>query len=233
MRVINGKPVLETVSELVHPDRAALVLIDVQNDYVAHDGMIARLGSDMASMRAMVAVIARLVGDARAAGVPIVYLQDTRLPGSRSESAPFLRFITLKCGLEPNVTLEGTWGWEIADEVAPEPGDIVIRKYREGAFVGTPLDLLLRSNAIQTVVMVGDVTQGCLESSARAALWHDYYVVIPRDGVASHRPELHQASLTLMTAKFDVIDAAEVSAEWRAYSAAASGRGKRRSEITR
>jgi len=223
MRMINGKPVLETLRELVDPGRAALVVIDVQNDYVSQGGMLDRLGYDISSMTAMVEAIAGLVAEARAAGVPIFYVQDTRLPGSRSESGPFLRFITIKCGLEASVTLEGTWGWDIADAVAPQPDDCVIRKYREGAFVGTPLDLLLRSNGVETVVMVGDVTQGCLESSAREALLHDYYVVIARDGVASHRPELHEASLKIMEAKFDVASSEEIRAEWRSHASQPKG----------
>jgi nicotinamidase-related amidase len=216
MRIINGKPVLETLSELVDPGRAGLVVIDVQNDYVSQGGLLDRLGYDISSMTAMVEVIVGLIEEARASGVPIFYVQDTRLPDSRGESGPILRFITLKCGLPPDVTLRGTWGWEIAEAVSPGPDDWVIPKYREGAFVGTPLDLMLRSNGVETAVMVGDVTQGCLESSAREALLHGYYVVIVRDGVASHRQEMHEASLRIMEAKFDVATAEEIGAEWRA-----------------
>jgi len=214
MRLVNGKPVLETLSELVDPVRAGLVVVDAQNDYVSPGGMLDRLGYDISMMTTMVQTIARLTDTAHRANVPVFYVQDTRLPGNRSESAPFLRFITLKCGLDADVTVEGSWGWEIADQIAPQAGDVVVRKYREGAFTGTPLDLLLRSHGVETVVMTGDVTQGCLESSARQALLHDYYVVVVRDAVASHRAELHAASLTIMEAKFDVVTCQEVCAQW-------------------
>lgn len=215
MKVINGKTILTTIEELVDPHRAALLIIDIQNDYVSKGGLLDRLGYDISMMEPIVEVTRSLIDGARAVGVPVFYVQDTRLPNSRSEGGPFLRFITEKCGLPPDVTLQGSWGWEFAERIKPEAGDVVVPKFREGGFVGTSLDLMLRSNDIETVVMVGDVTQGCLESTARDALLHNYYVVIVRDGVASHLHALHEASLMIMETKFDVVPSEEVLRIWR------------------
>ena len=214
MLQIGNREVVETDEELLDPSQTALVLIDIQNDYVSPSGLLDRLGYDISPMRPMVATAARLIRAAREAGILVVYVQDTRLPGNVGDSAAVLRFITVKCGLPADVTLQGSWGWEIAAEIAPLPNDVVVPKLREGAFVGTCLDVILRSNKVRTVVMCGDVTHGCLESSARDALLHDYYVTICRDGVASHVPELHDASMIVMSTKFDIRDADVIEKVW-------------------
>jgi nicotinamidase-related amidase len=216
VKIINGREVVETDAELVDPEQTALVLIDIQNDYVSPEGLVDRLGYDIAPMRPMVAAVRRLIDAAHDAGILVVYIQDSRLPGNLADSGPVLRFITLKCAMPANVTEVGSWGWQICDELQPDERDVVLPKYREGAFVGTALDTVLRSNRVRSVVMCGDVTHGCLESSARDALLHDYYVVVCEDGVAGHVPELHEASMTVMRTKFDVLSSAQIIALWAA-----------------
>ena len=70
-----------------------------------------------------------------------------------------------------------------------------MRKYRSSGFWGTNLDMILRSNSIKTVVVGGCTTEGCVESTARDAMFNDYYVVIPEDCVASDDRAQHEASL--------------------------------------
>ena len=77
------------------------------------------------------------------------------------------------------------------------PGDLVVKKYRSSGFWGTNLDMLLRSNGIKSVVITGCTTEGCVESTARDALFNDYYVVIVEDCVASDDRAQHEASLLL------------------------------------
>jgi len=95
----------------------------------------------------------------------------------------------------------------------------VVRKYRSSAFFGTNLDLLLRSNGIKTVVIGGCTTEGCVESTARDAMFSDFYVVVATDGVASDDREQHAASLLLMRHRFDLATAAEISLVWSAAPA--------------
>ena len=64
----------------------------------------------------------------------------------------------------PAYTIPGTWGQQLVDKLCPQPGDAKVDKHRSSAFVGTALDLILRSNGIRTVVVCGVITQGCVES---------------------------------------------------------------------
>ncbi|HEX4714357.1 MAG TPA: isochorismatase family cysteine hydrolase, partial [Ktedonobacteraceae bacterium] len=112
-------------------------------------------------------------------------------------------------------TVEGTPGQEIIPELAPAAGDLIVQKYRSSGFWGTNLDMLLRSNAIETVIMTGCTTEGCVESTARDALFNDYYVVLPEDCVASDDPRQHEASLFLMRHRFDVVTSDDILAVWQ------------------
>ena len=144
----------------------------------------------------------------------------TVLPGRVSESPAQIRF-NLRLHLESHgegepvqYTVDGSEGQAIVDELAPEPDDLIVKKYRSSGFWGTNLDLLLRSNGIKSVVMTGATTEGCVESTARDAMFNDYYVVVAEDCVASDDPAQHEASLLLMRHRFDIATAEEIVALW-------------------
>jgi nicotinamidase-related amidase len=122
-------------------------------------------------------------------------------------------------------TVPDTPGHEFAREFAPLPGELVVRKYRSSGFWGTNLDMLLRSNGIKTVVMSGCTTEGCVESTARDAMFNDYYVVIPEDCVASDDRAQHEASMLLMRHRFDVTTGEDIRQIWR-HRRNADGEGK-------
>jgi nicotinamidase-related amidase len=91
-----------------------------------------------------------------------------------------------------------------------------VRKYRSSGFWGTNLDMLLRSNGIKTVVVGGCTTEGCVESTARDAMFNDFYVVIAEDCVASDDKAQHEASMLLMRHRFDMAAGDEIQRIWRA-----------------
>jgi nicotinamidase-related amidase len=74
--------------------------------------------------------------------------------------------------------------------------------------------MFLRCNGIRTVVLTGVITQGCVESTARDAMFHDYYTVIATDCVATYNRDLHDASLKVMGSRFDMLTAAELTGIW-------------------
>jgi nicotinamidase-related amidase len=115
-------------------------------------------------------------------------------------------------------TVPGTAGHEFVDEFSPLPGELVVRKYRSSAFWGTNLELLLRSNGIQTVVVGGCTTEGCVESTARDAMFNDHYVVIASDCVGSDDREQHDASMLLMRHRFDMATADEIDEVWETHT---------------
>ncbi len=217
---IEGKQVFTELAELVNPAHAALLLVDMQRDFLDEQGLFGRLGVDMSMYPAMRPRLARLLAAARARGVLVVHIQMTTLPGRMSDSPAQLRFNlrmheSARAGGPPlRYTERGTAGHEIVDEVRPLPGELVVPKWRSSGFWGTSLDLLLRSNGIQTVVVTGCTTEGCVESTARDASFNDYYVVIAEDCVASDDREQHDASMLLMRHRFDVVPSDALHTLW-------------------
>jgi nicotinamidase-related amidase len=112
--------------------------------------------------------------------------------------------------------LDGSDGQKFVPGLEPLDGELVVKKYRSSAFWGTNLDLLLRSNGIKSVVMTGCTTEGCVESTARDAMFSDHYVVIVTDAVASDDPAQHEASMYLMARRFDLATADVVRKLWAA-----------------
>ena len=217
---IEGKQVFTELAELVDPAHTALVVVDMQRDFCVPGWAFDRLGVDISMYPPMIPRVAGLIEGARAAEVQLVYIQMTVLPNRASESPAQIRFnlrlhLASHGDVEPlQYTAEGSEGQRIIDELAPRDGDLIVKKYRSSGFWGTNLDMLLRSNGIQSVVMTGLTTEGCVESTARDALFNDYYVVIAEDCVASDDREQHDASLLLMRHRFDIASADEILRIW-------------------
>lgn len=221
MIIIENKCIYTTLEELIAADHTALVVVDMQNDFCKPEWAFSQRGIDLSMYPPMIPYLVRLVAGARAAGVPVIYIQMTVLTDRRSESPAQIRFnmrlhMASHHRTEPLLyTVEGTPGQEIIAELAPQSGDLIVHKYRSSGFWGTNLDMLLRSNGIETVVIVGCTTEGCVESTARDALFNDYYVVVPEDCVASDDPRQHEASLFLMRHRFDVTTSDAILAFWQ------------------
>jgi nicotinamidase-related amidase len=162
----------------VDPVRTALVVIDMQNDFVKQGG-----GLLVPDAEATVPAIASLLEGARANGMHVVYSQDTHRRGDPEWE------------IWPEHCREGSWGWEIVAEVAPGDDDTVVRKTRFDAFYGTPLDHLLRLWGIDTVVICGTVANMSVQSTAASAAMRSYAVVIPRDAISALEPFDLEASL--------------------------------------
>jgi len=218
---IEGKQVFTELSELVAPAHTALLLIDMQRDFVEPDGFFGSLGIDLTMYDETRPRLAALLGAARRHGVLVVHVQNTALPNRMSDSPAQIRFNlrmheSARHGGPPlRYTVRGTPGHDFVEELTPLPGEIVVRKYRSSAFWGTNMELLLRSNGIQTVVVGGCTTEGCVESTARDAMFCDHYVVIADDCVGSDDKEQHDASMLLMSHRFDMASSAEIADRWR------------------
>ena len=230
MILVDGKPVLTDLEELVDPDRCALVIVDMQHDFVEPEGLFGSMGIDLSMYADTRPRLAALLAAARAAGALVIHLQNTALPDRRSDSPAQIRFnmrmhADARRDAPPlRYTVPGTPGHEFVRELTPGPDDLVVRKYRSSGFWGTNLELLLRSNGIETVVVAGCTTEGCVESTARDALFNDHYVVIAEGCVASDDRAQHEASMLLMRNRFDVVEAGQIQSLW---SAAATERAAR------
>jgi len=223
MQVVNGKEVFTTLEELVNPKCAALLLIDIQNDYMPGEYLDKVGGGDASVHREIVPRVKRVLDAARSSGVLVVHVQMTHDANHWTESPASLRKRLLRAALKgtdsieklPTPCVEGTWGWQIVDELTPLPNEVIIKKNRGTAFRGTNLDILLRSNGVKSVVVVGVVTSGCVMATANDASWSDYYTVILRDCVASCRTQLHESALLIMADRLDVVDSEDVLAIWK------------------
>ncbi len=221
MKLFYGKEILTTMEELVDPTHTALVIVDIQNDLVKQKDEQGNLTYSVPMYEPMVPQVKKTIDEARAAGVLIVRLQHTSLPNFRDESPPRIRYRMKACGCKDPDDLrippleEGSWGWDVIDELTREPEDIRILKHRSDGFVGTDMDLVLKNSGIKTLVMTGVVTEGCVESTARGGLFNDYYIVILSDCVGSTDPEAHQDSLRFMSKRFDMSTSNEVIGVWR------------------
>src|SRR6476661_8719987 len=152
----------------VDPTHTAFVVVDMQNDFVHQGGSLL-----VPDAEATIPPINRLLQFARAHGIRVVYSQDTHRDGD-----PEWR-------VWPEHAREGTWGWEIVDELAPTRGDVVLRKLRYDVFYGTPLDHLLRLWDIAALLICGTVANICVHYTAASAALRWYDVVIPRDAISA------------------------------------------------
>jgi nicotinamidase-related amidase len=155
----------------VDPARTALVIIDMQNDFVKHGGSLL-----VPDAQATVPAIRRLLDFARANEIRVVYGQDTHHKGDP------------EWAIWPERCREGSWGWEIVAELAPTADDTVLRKVRYDAFYGTPLDHLLRLWRVHTLVICGTVANISVQYTAASAALRWYAVVIPRDAISALEP---------------------------------------------
>ena len=209
MKIVSGKKVYDKWEEILNPDHTALLIIDMQNDFCSEGGLFHRYGKDLTQIQYGITHIAQLLEVSRELGILVVFVQQTTELQGRSDSPPWLR-LKVRDGKDPNYTLIGAWGWEVIDRLKPGAGDLVVRKYRSDAYVQSMLDITLRSNRIESVLICGVVTEGCVESTVRGAIHHDYYAVLVEDCVGSPNKDLHEAAMRIIRSRYDVISLPEV-----------------------
>lgn len=153
-------PKLNTRPEPVEVDfaRSAIVVVDMQNAFASKGGTLDIAGVDLTDAPRVVQAIRRVLDAARPAGVPVVHLQVGYKPdlsnagGPRSPNYHKETAMHLMCSrpdLKGKLLTEGTWDFAIVDELAPQPGDLVVTKTRYSGFAGTTLDAQLRDRGIQ------------------------------------------------------------------------------------
>lgn len=219
---LHGKQVLTETWEIAAPAHTALLVVDMQNDCCASGGAFALQGADTSMYEQSVPRIARVLDAARQAGVRVIFVKFTTLPGGAGQSPAQLLFEHRMKESYPRADdrafdfcRPGTWGHEVLDGLRPGPEELVVEKHRSSAFVGTNLDLILRSNGIKTIVVTGCTTEGCVDSTIRDGGFLDYYPVVVSDCVASDDPALHDAAMTILRAyRALVIDSDELLAAW-------------------
>ena len=215
MKTIFGKQVYESLREVIDPRHTAIVIVDMQKDYCSLDGYFDKAGHDLTAAQEAVPNLIRLIDEGRKRRVKIAWAQNTTLKNGLSDSPGWL-YLKARLGLVKPVpyTEEGTWGQEFVDGLEPQLGDLLVKKHRSGAFVSTDLDLILRSNGIESLIVTGTVSHGCVEATARGALDRGYYVVYARDAICSPWSEMHEAALNYLPLISDVVSTDEIIKIW-------------------
>ncbi len=204
------------------PGTAAVVVVDVQNDFCDPAGACAQRGSDVAGAVAMVPRLERFLDAARAAGVLVVFIQTTHDATTNSPAWLARRGDPVPGAPTPVATCAtGTWGAEFY-RIAPQPGEPVVVKHRYSAFAGTNLDVVLRSAGVDSLLLTGVSTNVCVESTLRDGLFAEYRVTLVEDCAASFEPEAHAATVANVEQYFGVVATSEeIGATWSALSRAA------------
>ena len=215
---------LTTLERKVDPRHAALIVVDMQNDFCSAGGMMDKEGADLTAVQAMAERLPALMDSARRAGALVVFVRnvystDDNLYLSDAWLEQALRRRGESYTTRP-VCAEGSWDGDFYGDVRPLPGEPVVTKHRFSAFHNTDLDTILRANAIRTLVMTGVATNVCVETTAREGFVRDYYIVFLADGTACYRDEDQAATLSVIDRLFGQVSTMdEVAAIWDASSA--------------
>lgn len=217
-RIAHVQPLM-TLGNKVRASNAALIVIDMQNDFCAPGGLVAKGGRDVSAAQEMATRLPELIAAARAAGVLIVFVRNVyTTDGNFYLSDVWLEQAARKQGggyTSIPVCAEGSWEGDFYGDVRPQPGDVVVTKHRYSAFYNTDLDTILRANGVRTIIMTGVSTNVCVETTAREGFIRDYYVVLVADGTAAYTPEEHKKTLKDIDRYFgEVTTITELTAIW-------------------
>jgi ureidoacrylate peracid hydrolase len=192
MITVEARP--EPVS--VDPERTAVLVVDMQNDFGAVGGMFHRAGIDISGITSAVSATRGVLDAAREVGIPIVYLRMEHEP-DLSDTGPtdgphWIKHspngvgdtVTAPDGSRSRILVRGTWNSEIVEELSPEPGDRVVSKHRYSGFFETELDEVLRGLGATHLLVTGCTTSVCVESTVRDAMFRDYHCIVLEDCTA-------------------------------------------------
>ncbi len=185
--------------------KSAVVVVDMQNAFASKGGMLDIAGVDISDAPRVVSSIKTVLDAARQARVPVVYVQMGYKPDLSNSGGPnspnwhkelAMNLMNCRPELKGKLLTEGTWDFEIVEELKPEPGDLVVIKTRYSGFAGTTLDSQLRTRGIRYLFFVGIATNVCVESTLRDAYFQDYWPILIADGAMPAGPaSLHEATL--------------------------------------
>jgi ureidoacrylate peracid hydrolase len=224
------RQILSTLQEKVDPHWAAVVVVDMQNDFVSPGGAWDVTGQDVSMAQAALPRVIELVAGAREAGVPVIFIRSIYTTNDgRYLSDVFLHQELKKQTtgggrfLDVPVCKEGTWGWQLADGLDVLPQDTIVTKHRYSAFHNTDLDLRLRSQDIRTIVVAGVGTAVCVESTVRHAYFLDYYNVIASDCCAGYTLDVHLQAITRMDFQYgEAARCDQILAAWSGWDRSAA-----------
>jgi nicotinamidase-related amidase len=199
----------------IAPKRTAVLVIDMQVDFASPDGVLGGF-IDMGVVAPALSAAEKLVAEARAAGVPVVFVGLWTTP--ETDSAAWNERMRRRGG-DPDVDAALCRAGQVGSEFygpKPAPGELVVRKTRYSGFVGTDLDLQLTKLGVDTLVVAGVTTECCVDSTVRDAFDLDYHVFVAADACAAYEADIHEASLKVMELNSAILtDTAAIASAWK------------------
>ena len=188
----------------------ALVMIDMQRDFLEPGGFGAALGNDVSQLTPCVGPARRLLEGFRRAGLPIVHTRERHRP-DLSDCPPAKRLRgggALRvgdAGPMGRILIAGEPGADIVPELYPRAGELVIDKPGKGAFYATPLEDVLRERAITHLVLGGVTTEVCVQTTMREANDRGFECLLAENATASYFPKFKQTVLEMVTAHGGIV----------------------------
>ena len=192
------------------PAHLALIVIDMQRDFIEPGGFGATLGNDVSLLSAIVPRVGRLLEAFRAAGLPIIHTRECHRPdlsdcppAKRLRGKPSLRIGDP--GAMGRILIAGEPGADIVPELAAKPGEIVLDKPGKGAFYATPLADILAERGITHLVFAGVTTEVCVQTTMREANDRGFECLLAVDATESYFPEFKKAALDMIRAQGAIV----------------------------
>jgi biuret amidohydrolase len=188
------------------PATTALVVIDMQRDFLEPGGFGELLGNDVSLLQSAVAPLRAVLAAAREAGLLIIHTREGHR-GDLTDCPPSKRtrggLATGIGDLGPNgrILVRGEPGHDIVDELAPGPGEVVLDKPGKGSFYATDLELILRNRGITSLIVAGVTTEVCVHTTVREANDRGFECLVLADCCGSYFPEFHEVALRMIAAQ--------------------------------
>jgi nicotinamidase-related amidase len=190
----------------VDPARTALILIDMQRDFLQPGGFGETLGNDISLLEAAVAPCRALLDAARRHAMLVIHTREGHRPdmldaprAKLERGAPSARIGDR--GPMGRILIRGEPGHDLIPELSPVPGEPVIDKPGKGAFYATDLHTILQNRAIENLIVCGVTTEVCVHTTVREANDRGYRCIVPADCCASYFPEFHEVGLRMIKAQ--------------------------------
>ncbi len=198
------------MADLSDPARLALVIVDLQNDFLHPRGAYGRAGKSEPAIAALPGRVRPVADAVRRAGGIVVSTQFTLVPGRDGDPMIADHLRRLRPFLARGDFAPGSWGQQLVDEL--QPAHFSVEKIAYSAFYMTRLEWVLRKNGIDTLVFCGIVTNGGVASTVRDAHVREFHPVVLSDGCAAFSNEVHEAAIADLSTITDVMTCAQATA---------------------
>ncbi len=186
--------------------RTAIVMIDMQRDFLEPGGFGEALGNDVSRLNSAVGPCRALLETARRREMLIIHTREGHRPDMSDaprakveRGAPAMRIGAP--GPMGRILIRGERGHDIIEALAPRKGEPVVDKPGKGAFYATDLHLILQNRGIETLIVCGVTTEVCVHTTVREANDRGFRCLVPEDCCASYFPEFHEVGLRMIKAQ--------------------------------